>query len=843
MWQILYEILIYPIELILEICFDIINRISNNPGIAIIGVSILINFLLLPLYLRADKIQAEERKKQEGMKRWTDHIRRVFKGDERVMMLSVYYRKQEYHPLYALRSSISLLLQIPFFIAAYHCLTHLSILNGASFLCIRDLGAADALIQIGSISVNVLPILMTLINCIAAVIYTRGTPIKDNIQIYVLAGLFLVLLYPSPSGLVLYWTMNNVFSLVKNLILKEPAEPKEAKEAGEAPKPFIYWGGALVLTLLTGALIPSALVVSSAVEFVEPSAFKNPVTYVVSTLCIAGGFFLCWMSVFYALASFRMKRIMCLGIWLGAGIAAIDYFMFAKNPGVISPELEYDDFPVFTSKAILIQLGCLAAAALFMILLWKKKQSLINGIYAVMITALALMSIMNVHQINRQISETDFSLINNTEDLYFNLSRKGKNVVVIMLDMGISGYVPYIMEERPELKEKFSGFVYYPNTISFGMHTNFGAPALYGGYEYSPYAMNRRTDMTLMEKHDEALAMLPVLFSNEGYQSVVIDPPYAKYKAWPDLRMYEEFPRVKAFHARSHFTDMEYFVTVENSRRRSFFMYSLVRVSPKLLQSFIYDDAKYHRPDKLSSLSWELVSALGVLENMKELTRITDTEENTFMIMDNETTHEPTEMQLPDYILSVDVSNAGLEKGYRLDGEGNRLEMNAKYQYHPNAAALLSLGKWFDYLKEKGVYENTRIIIVGDHGDYLGDFPELIQDDGTDMEGANPIFMVKDFGDGEYRVSDEFMTNADTPVLAVKGLINDPENPFTGNKLDGHEKNTGPQYVTASHYWSTFEWPNTGDEVKFTTDDEPWYTVHDNIFDKANWSVVPEPSD
>ena len=113
-----------------------------------------------------------------------------------------------------------------------------------------------------------------------------------------------------------------------------------------------------------------------------------------------------------------------------------------------------------------------------------------------MITALVFMSIMNVHQINRQISETDFSLINNTEDLYFNLSRKGQNVVVIMLDMGISGYVPYIMEERPELKEKFSGFVYYPNTISFGMHTNFGAPALYGGYEYSPAAMNRTSFMS-----------------------------------------------------------------------------------------------------------------------------------------------------------------------------------------------------------------------------------------------------------------------------------------------------------------------------------------------------------
>ena len=122
MLHFLYYILIYPIELLLEICFTLINRITDNPGIAIIGVSIVINFLLLPLYMRADAIQAEERLRQDKMKRGTDHLKKVFKGDERIMMLSAYYRKMDYHPLYSLRSSVSLLLQIPFFMAAYHFL-------------------------------------------------------------------------------------------------------------------------------------------------------------------------------------------------------------------------------------------------------------------------------------------------------------------------------------------------------------------------------------------------------------------------------------------------------------------------------------------------------------------------------------------------------------------------------------------------------------------------------------------------------------------------------------------------------------------------------------------------
>ena len=61
---------------------------------------------------------------------------------------------------------------------------------------------------------------MTLINIIAGAIYTKGFKAKDKIQIYGMALLFLVVLYNSPSGLVVYWTMNNVFSLVKNIFYK-----------------------------------------------------------------------------------------------------------------------------------------------------------------------------------------------------------------------------------------------------------------------------------------------------------------------------------------------------------------------------------------------------------------------------------------------------------------------------------------------------------------------------------------------------------------------------------------------------------------------------------------------
>ena len=132
------------------------------------------------------------------------------------MILSAYYRQNNYHPLYALRSLFALFIQIPFFIAAYQLLSELPALKETSFLFLKDLGSPDKLVTIGSISLNILPVIMTVINIAASAVYTKGLELKEKLTLYLTAFLFLILLYNSPSGLVLYWTLNNIFSLFKN---------------------------------------------------------------------------------------------------------------------------------------------------------------------------------------------------------------------------------------------------------------------------------------------------------------------------------------------------------------------------------------------------------------------------------------------------------------------------------------------------------------------------------------------------------------------------------------------------------------------------------------------------
>ena len=216
--SIMYQLFLSPLTLIFEAVYSTAFELLRSSGAAIFPLSLVVNLLLLPFYNRADAIQAEEREREKKMAPFVEHIKKTFKGDERFMMLQALYKEHNYKPIYTVRSSIALVLEVPFFIAAYNFLSKLPDLQGAKYLCFNDLSKPDGLLVIGGVAINVLPILMTLINVVSSEIYTKGLKFKDKIMLHGMALIFLVLLYDSPSGLVLYWTLNNIFSLLKNVV-------------------------------------------------------------------------------------------------------------------------------------------------------------------------------------------------------------------------------------------------------------------------------------------------------------------------------------------------------------------------------------------------------------------------------------------------------------------------------------------------------------------------------------------------------------------------------------------------------------------------------------------------
>ncbi len=907
----LYQLLIGPLELFFEAIYGFSKLLFGNAGLSIFVLSMSMNVLLLPLYKRADAIQEEERQINKRLSPWVSHIKKTFSGDERYLMLQTYYRQNDYRPFYALRGSLPLLLEIPFFIAAYHFLSNLPELKGTAFGPIRDLGAPDGLLTIGTLTVHVLPILMTLINFVSSAIYTKGLSARDKIQLYGMALIFLVLLYQSPAGLVFYWTLNNLFSLVKNLIgrLKDPGRTvriglavlgaalffwsllfyrpartayklllvflaflmllplllSQLKKKGRLPaislpedsSPRRFFGGALLLTVLTGVLIPSAVIAASPAEFIQMADFYSPLRHVFNALLLAAGLFLVWFGIFYYLAGRKAKTVIEALLWVLGVLAIINYMFFGTKLGTLSAELKYDTPPAFGAGTKLINLGILAAAAVLVIWLWKKNKKLCSGCCLVLCLAMAGMSAVNLVRIRGTVSDMrGIAEQAPEEQAELTLSRDGKNVIIIMLDRAISSYLPYLFAENPALKQQYAGFTYYPNTVSHGAYTIFGAPGLWGGYEYTPEEMNKRSSETLKDKHNEALKVLPVLFDQAGYDVTVCDPTYAGYAWIPDLSIYSRYPDIQCYITEqgqfSLKTGEEKAEALNGIWKRNFFCYSLMKCSPLVLQSNLYQGGSYFASASFRRWSQteegisqaqgyknSFMDSYAVLAALPSVTKLSEGTAGSLLIMSNSTTHEPMLLQEPAYQPAEKVDNREYDEAHRdrftLNGRTLRVEdFNQMAHYQTNMAALMALGNWFDYLKANGVYDNSRIIIVSDHGRDLAQFDDLLF--GTeyyeDVMFYNPLLLIKDFGAKTFTTDNAFMTNADVPAEALAGLIEEARNPFTGQLIDSGRKAEGPQRILFSDNIETDK--NTG----CTFAPGVWFEVDENIFDLSKWKKL-----
>lgn len=212
------DFIVSPFANFIGYIFNWIVSHIENLGFSLIILSIVINILLYPFYYLADKVEKKEKLVQEKMKPKLEEFKSIYKGYELHLYVNNVYRLNNYHPLYALRGLVSLLIQVPFFMGAYAYLSNYPEFEGVSFLFISDLSMPDGLLKLGVLSINLLPFIMTAINLWSGYIYSKNGSKQEKITIVVMALFFLVLLYNSPSSLLIYWTFNNIFNLVKTIL-------------------------------------------------------------------------------------------------------------------------------------------------------------------------------------------------------------------------------------------------------------------------------------------------------------------------------------------------------------------------------------------------------------------------------------------------------------------------------------------------------------------------------------------------------------------------------------------------------------------------------------------------
>ncbi|MDR0598479.1 MAG: membrane protein insertase YidC [Treponema sp.] len=885
---------------------------KHNHGLAVMGISFFVSLLCLPLYLKAEESQKKEREIQTRMAKKTAVIKKYFKGDERHMVLSMYYRENHYHPLMALRSSLSLLTQIPFFIAAYSFLSHFELLRGESFFFIKDLGAPDKLLSIGGFSINVLPILMTLINAVSGAVYSKGFSLRERLRLYIVALIFLALLYHSPAALTLYWTCNNIFSLAKNTLAKfkhperilyfgmlaaffaaliyvlyfRPYSQSGSKKITKiafalfAGIPvylaFIHYAGkkyfshlkemtkdagllfflsCAALFSLCGLFIPLNIVASDPFEFALIAGTvgdRNPFSVLRQPVLASFGLFVFWSGYIFFLASRKLKLIFSFGISVLLFAGIINTFFFSGEYGMLSRTLSFPEGTDFAGAPSFWMINLMVIFIVFLLVLVMyrvKKIKILSALTVICLAGFIPLIVLKSADIQKgraaykAVSENNAGTAStpapppqspdNAEiQPVITLSKTGKNVVVIMLDRAVGSYLPLVFNDLEYLKNKFAGFVYYPNTVSFYSHTILGAPPLFGGYEYTPENSHKRKDLLMRDKYSEATLMMPTLFKSNGYSASIFDIPYVNFT---DAQFFTE-KGVSVQNFAGEYADLFLKRLGEsallNSKpelrlRRNFVMLGLFMISPPVLRKAIYRDGSYwdtmenNRQDFIGG-----INSYSILYFLPELTKTADSG-NDFILLANQLPHEELFLQYPEYKLTSQVTDFGPDF---FNGDPSSL-----MHYHVNAASYILLARWFDALREMGVYDNTRIIIAADHdtvaygtgGNVKPLLPEIANN------GCNPVLLAKDFSaSGDIKTDPAFMTNADVPLIAVNGIIPGAKNPFTGNELKPDKENG--VNILQGDFGQPRDYPGYAALDK----NSHFLHVKDSIFVKENWTGI-----
>ena len=191
---------------------DIIHSSVGNWGVAIILLTLLIKLVFYKLSEMSYKSMARMRKLQPSLMT----MRERFKDDKSRLQKEMmeFYKKEKINPL---GGCLPILVQIPVFIALYWVLLESVELRQAPFMFwIHDLSTRDPY--------YVLPLLMggTML------IQTKLNPTPpDPIQAKVMTLLpivFTVFFAFFPSGLVLYWLVNNVLSIAQQYVINKRIE-------------------------------------------------------------------------------------------------------------------------------------------------------------------------------------------------------------------------------------------------------------------------------------------------------------------------------------------------------------------------------------------------------------------------------------------------------------------------------------------------------------------------------------------------------------------------------------------------------------------------------------------
>lgn len=236
-----FSFLALPLLWLLRFLYSLVG----NYGVAIIALTLIVKAVMLPL----SKASFASAKKMQDLQPEIKALRERVKDPNQLNQeMFALYKRKGVNPM---GGCFPVLIQIPVFLGLYNALLNAIELRHAPFAgWITDLSAPESL-QLFGIGIPVMVLLMA-----ASMVYqTWTTPMPSAdpaqqkmmmIMPLVFAGMFIV--FPMPAGLVLYWLVNNIISIIQQLYMRN-AE-KGSVYVGTAVASVVIFGVGYLLTMI-----------------------------------------------------------------------------------------------------------------------------------------------------------------------------------------------------------------------------------------------------------------------------------------------------------------------------------------------------------------------------------------------------------------------------------------------------------------------------------------------------------------------------------------------------------------------------------------------------------------
>ena len=563
-------------------------------------------------------------------------------------------------------------------------------------------------------------------------------------------------------------------------------------------------------------------------------------TQTCSTLSALFGVFILFSFIAIYALSFIPKRfskipafILSLTLFVGliysfilvGDYGAMDHFILQRTP--------FDDRDAIISQAREF-IVVLALSIIFIALALKK----LLRIWQITFATLFIVSAINATNIIlKRIDSANFTNFTNFTNSHsapqspfqnelFSYSKTQKNIVIIVLDMFSGSHTPHILEQFPYFKEQLDGFTLFPNTISTANSTIYTIATLIGGEYYAIYNVNKRKE-NLANQIDSAFISTANAFANANFSVSLMAFVGSNIKNITQKLNSEVFAldagsgAFDEFYMRRENLFNKYLASKDKKMDIKLLLnFGLFKYAPKPFHVNIYNDGFW----LLDSQS-NVMTAIEYAATFYAPTHIlsADSIKPTFKFFHSMMTHSPFGMYFHN-----DKCEFYSNKTAFADYPHSVPRIDSKYAYQhfdAEACALKYLAHYIELLKSAGIYDNTQIFVVSDHG---GDGAINIPIDSR----PDTLLLFKDFNArGKLKIDNRLMANYDIASIFCENLQNGCPN-VGQNILQNYPANREIIHSVAYH------WILNKNKSKEWVISRAYRVSGSDIYDAKNWREV-----